>query len=87
VFVPWLPGTLPITVRPLMYRSLPASHSCGWPGEAVFGYGFECRKFLPSPPPFAGAEAGLPSLFGPFGTSKTMNRCQAPRSLPSLTMP
>ena len=38
-----LPGTLPITLRPTRNGSLPASHSFGWPGEAVFGYGLECR--------------------------------------------
>ena len=38
-----LPGTLPITLRPGSHGSLPDSHSLVWPGEAVFGYGFECR--------------------------------------------
>ena len=38
-----LPGTLPITLRPARNGSLPASHSLVWPGDAVFGYGFECR--------------------------------------------
>ena len=33
----------------------------------------------------AGPEDGPPSLLGPVGRSKTMKRCQAPRSLPSLT--
>ena len=38
-----LPGTLPITLRPVSHGSLPASHSFVWPGAPVFGYGSECR--------------------------------------------
>src|SRR5205814_1533878 len=39
VVEPDVPGALPITVWPAAYFSLPASHSRGWPGEAVLGYG------------------------------------------------
>ena len=39
VWVPWLPGMLPITVLPAANFSFPASHSRTWPGPAVFGYG------------------------------------------------
>src|SRR5581483_11920892 len=35
-------GTLPITARLWMYASWPASHDDGWPGAAVYGYGFQC---------------------------------------------
>src|SRR5690606_29807199 len=45
VLVPWLPGTLPMRWpdgKPARC-SLPASHSRGWPGAAVFGYGLERR--------------------------------------------
>ena len=38
-----MPGTLPMTALPAMNFSLPASHIFGWPGAAVYGYGFECR--------------------------------------------
>ena len=38
-----VPGALPTTLRPTGNGSLPDSHSLGWPGDAVFGYGFECR--------------------------------------------
>ncbi len=73
---------LPITVLPRAYGSLPASHSFGWPGEAVFGYGLACR-WLSTVGPSAGAEAGPPSLFGPCGVAMMMNRCQVPFLSPS----
>ena len=68
-----MPGTLPITVRPARYPSLPDSHSRGCPGEAVFGYGFACR-WLSIVGPLAGAEDGPDSLFGPTGAATMMNR-------------
>src|SRR5207248_10407459 len=40
----WITGAAPMTRRPERYRSFPASHSAGWPGAAVYGYGPECRK-------------------------------------------
>ena len=40
-------------VWPTRYGSLPASHSFGWPGAAVFGYGLVCR-WLSSVGPLAG---------------------------------
>ena len=39
VWRPWLPGTFPISAAAPEYGSFPASHSAGWPGELVFGYG------------------------------------------------
>src|SRR3954454_3032289 len=83
VFVPWLPGTLPMTVWPCTHGSLPASHSSVRPPPGVFGYGFECRKFGPGP--LAGALAGPPSLLGPFGAATTMKRCHVPLLSPSLS--
>src|SRR5690606_29873002 len=86
VWIPWLPGTLPITCRPVRYGSLPASHSIGlWLGAAVFGYGLKCRKLsMSSPPPLAAAAAKEPSLLGPSGGSNTVTRCQRPPSAPRL---
>ena len=43
VLADWVPGALPMTCLPTTKGSLPASHSFGWPGEAVFGYGLVCR--------------------------------------------
>ena len=43
VVADWVPGTLPMTCLPTRKGSLPASHSFGWPGEAVLGYGLVCR--------------------------------------------
>jgi hypothetical protein len=78
----WVPGAVPTTVSPRTKGSLPASHSFGWPGAAVFGYGLECRWFSRFGP-FAGAEASEPSLFGPCGVATMMNRCQVPFTSPS----
>src|SRR5918994_6288398 len=62
---PWFPGVLPITACPGAYGSRPASHSRVWPGDAVFGYGFTCRKLAGLVvPPFAIPVEGIPSLFG-----------------------
>ena len=79
-----MPGTLDVTVWPARYGSLPASHSRGWPGAAVFGYGLVCR-WLDSVGPLAGADDGPPSLFGPCGVVTMMNRCQVPLRSPSLS--
>ena len=66
VRVPWLPGTLPTTLRPASHGSLPASHSFVWPrrGGVRVQVGVQV---VSSPGPFAGALDGLPSLFGPCG--------------------
>jgi hypothetical protein len=80
----WVPASLPITVWPLSYVSLPASHSRGWPGAAVFGYGLEWR-WLSSVGPSAGALEGPPSLFGPCGVAMMMKRYQVPLRSPSLS--
>ena len=64
-----------------------ASHSFGWPGEAVFGYGLVWRWFS-RVGPSAGSEDGPPSLFGfcgPDGVATMMNRCQVPLRSPSLS--
>ena len=71
-------------VWPATYGSLPASHSFGWPGAAVFGYGFVCRWFS-RVGPLAGADEGPPSLLGPCGVATMMNRCQVPWLSPSLS--
>ena len=83
---PWPPAGCRARCRspcwPARYGSLPASHSLGWPGAAVFGYGLACR-WLSTVGPFAGAEDGPPSLFGPCGVATMMNRCQVPLASPS----
>jgi hypothetical protein len=84
VVVACVPGTLAVTVWPRRYGSLPASHSRGWPGAAVFGYGL-VWTWLSSLGPLAGAEAGPPSLFGPCGVVTMMKRCQVPLRSPSLS--
>ena len=77
-------GTLDVTVWPRRNCSLPASHSRGWPGAAVFGYGLVCR-WLDSVGPLAGADDGPPSLLGPCGVVTMMKRCQVPLRSPSLS--
>jgi hypothetical protein len=61
---------------------LPASHSFGWPGAAVFGYGLVCKWFS-TVGPLAGLAACVPSEFGPFGVATMMKRCQVPLASPS----
>ena len=39
VLAGWVPGVFPMTCLPTAKGSLPASHSLGWPGDAVFGIG------------------------------------------------
>ena len=74
VKVPWLPGRLPIVGRAVAWRSLPASHSCIWPGAAVFGYGLECRKLSAISRVGAGAgRGGGPSA----GAARARPRCPA----------
>src|SRR3954454_8998716 len=43
VLAGWVPGVFPMTCLPTANGSLPASHSLGWPGDAVCGYGLVCR--------------------------------------------
>ena len=63
----WVPGRVADRRSgPRRNGSLPASHSCGWPGDAVFGYGFVCR-WLSARRPVGRADDGPPSLFGPCG--------------------
>ena len=40
--------------------------------------------WLSAPGPFAGAEEGPPSLFGPCGVAMMMKRCHVPLASPSL---
>ena len=70
---------------------MPASHSLVCPGDAVFGYGFECRWFS-TPGPLAGPLDGPISLlsdsYGIGGTSlrgvvgMIVKRCQFPFASP-----
>ena len=77
VVADWVPGTLPMTCLPTRKGSLPASHSFGWPGEAVFGIrvGVQVVVLLARDAPLAGAEDGPPSLLGPCGVAMMMKRC------------
>jgi len=45
---------------------------------------FFCSGSSAPPPPFAGAEEGPPSLFGPDGELRALARCQFPCGFPSL---
>ena len=69
-------------VRPATYFSRAASHSAGWPGAPVFGYGLTCR-WLASVGPLAGALEMTCSELGPSGSATMMNRCQVPLASPS----
>ena len=66
---------------------MPASHSLGWPGEAVFGYGLRVQVVVlrARPPPLAGADDGPPSLLGPCGVAMMMKRWPCRSASPSLS--
>ena len=84
VSVPWLPGTLPITVWPVLYGSLPASHSWGLPGRGGVRVGVVVQVVVGFAAPLAGAEAAPPSLFGPFRRLEGERPTQLRRPLVSL---
>ena len=84
VFVPWLPGELPIAVLPTSVALVAGlALLASAPEHAVFGYGFECRWLSARSGPLAGALDGPPSLFGPCGVAMMMKRCQVPFLSPS----
>ena len=74
-----------MTVRPATYGSLPASHSFGWPGAAVFGYGLVCRWFVVASARWPARTTGRPRCSGPAASATMMKRCQVPLRSPSLS--
>ena len=77
-----MPGGLPIRLV-FAYGSLPAAHSAGCPGEAVYGYGLLCSgpcssSGCSSPGVVYGRLDGVPSPPGTSSTITEKNRSVVP---------